>query len=350
MGTTGRAVVTTGDGTWDVRELTLQGPPERGGLLKVEATGLCHSDIDHIHGIVHTPWGGAYPSIPGHEIVGRIIELTPEARAAWGVQEGDRVAVRAPVMTSQGTRVYGHDFGIHERSGLYGGCGEYLELLPETRLDKLPDDAPAEELTIWEPLSIAVGWAAPIRQGDRVAILGPGHLGLATIVAARAAGADKVFITGTGADELRLAAARDLGVDAAINIAQDDPVEVVQDLSDGGVDVVIDAASASTATVVQGMQMVRRGGTVVIGGLKDRRPVEGFISDWIPMRRITICAGGEGDHVRTAVELIWKGLVPTEKLKGEVYDLDGVDEAFALLDRKLDGRDAIRVGLRFGPA
>jgi D-arabinose 1-dehydrogenase-like Zn-dependent alcohol dehydrogenase len=36
---------------------------------------MCHSDIDHMHGIVHTPWGGAYPSIPGHEIVGRIEAL-----------------------------------------------------------------------------------------------------------------------------------------------------------------------------------------------------------------------------------------------------------------------------------
>jgi len=113
-----------------------------------------------------------------------------------------------------------------------------------------------------------------------------------------------------------------------------------------GVDVVIDAASASTSTVVQAMQMVRRGGTVVIGGLKDRRPVDGFISDWIPMRRITICAGTDGDNVQKAVDLIWSGQVPMADLVGDVFPLEQVREALDLLDRKAGGRDAIRVGLR----
>jgi threonine dehydrogenase-like Zn-dependent dehydrogenase len=348
MAKVSRALVTVGDGAWEVRELPVPtAPPERGGLLRVEATGLCHSDIDQVHGIVHTPWGGAFPAILGHEIVGRVEALTPEAKAAWGVSEGDRVAVRAPVATPEGTRVYGHDFAVDERSGLFGGAADYLELLPEVQLDRLPDEGQPEELTIWEPLSIAMRWAGPITPGDSVAILGPGHLGLATIVAARAAGASKVFITGTGSDTLRLDAARTLGVDAAIDISQDDPITVVQDLTNGGVDVVVDAASASTATVAQAMQMVRRGGTVVIGGLKDRKPVEGFISDWIPMRGIRIVPGSDGDHVKAAVELLWQGRVPTADLVGEVFTIDDVDDALGLLDRKLPGRDAIRVVLRF---
>ena len=107
----------------------------------------------------------------------------------------------------------------------------------------------------------------------------------------------------------------------------------------------IDAASGSTNTVVQAMEMVRRGGTVVIGGLKDRKPVEGFISDWIPMRRIHILAGADGDHVQTAVDLLWSGQVPTADLIGEVFSLEEVGEALDILDRKIPGRDAIRVGL-----
>jgi threonine dehydrogenase-like Zn-dependent dehydrogenase len=342
-----RAVVTYGDGKWDVRDLPIPEPPEGGALLRVEATGMCHSDVDHVNGIIHTPWGGAFPSIIGHEIVGRIESITAAAKDEWGVDEDDLVAVRSGVTTPEGrSRIYGHDYSIDERSGLFGGCADYMELLPGTRVDRLPDTIPPEELTIWEPLSIAVGWAAPVTDGDTVAILGPGHLGLAAIIAARAAGASRVFITGTAADALRLDAARALGVDAAIDISGDDPVEVVQGLTDRGADVVIDAASGSTATVIQAMQMVRPMGQVVIGGLKDRRPVEGFISDWIPMRRITISAGGSGDNVARAVELLWEGQVPTADLRGDVFTMDRVDQALALLDRKLPGRDAIRVGLR----
>lgn len=269
-----RAVVMPGDGTWEVRELPVPDPPPGGAVLRVEAVGMCHSDIDHMHGIVHTPWGGAYPSIPGHEIVGRIDALAAGTGARWGVREGQRVAVRESVPLPGGIRVYGHDFGVDERSGLFGGFADYMELLPETLVEPLPEDVPADELTVWEPLAIAVRWATAVQPGNSVAILGPGHLGLASIVAARAAGAERIFITGTSADALRLDAARGLGVEEAIDVSAADPVERVRELTGDGVDVVIDAASASTVTVTQGMQMAKRGGTVVIGGLKDRKPVE----------------------------------------------------------------------------
>jgi threonine dehydrogenase-like Zn-dependent dehydrogenase len=63
------------------------------------------------------------------------------------------------------------------------------------------------------------------------------------------------------------------------------------------------------------------------------------------MRGIHILAGAEGDHVKTAVDLIWSGRIPTPELIGEVFSLDQVGEALDLLDRKTPGRDAIRVQL-----
>ena len=276
-----------GDGTWELRELRVPDPPPGGAVLRVEAVGLCHRDIDHMHGIVHTPWGGAYPSIPGHEIVGRIDSLAAGTGARWGVEEGQRVAVRESVPLPGGFRVYGHDFGIDEQSGLFGGFADYMELLPETLVEPLPDDIPADELTVWEPLAIAVRWATAVKPGDSVAILGPGHLGLASIVAARAAGAERIFITGTASDALRLDAARTLGVEEAVNI-----------------------------------------------------------SDWIPMRQLHLHAGFPGDHVKTSVELIRQGKVPTAGLLGETVTVDGLGDALRLLARQLPGRDAIRLALR----
>jgi threonine dehydrogenase-like Zn-dependent dehydrogenase len=340
-----RAVVMPGDGTWELRELPVPEPPPGGGVLRVEAVGMCHSDVDHMHGIVHTPWGGAYPSVPGHEIVGRIHALTDDAGDRWGVQEGQRVAVRESVPLPGGIRVYGHDFGIEERSGLLGGFADYMELLPETLLEPLPEDRSAAELTVWEPLAIAVRWATAVKPGDSVAILGPGHLGLASIVAARAAGAERIFVTGTAADGVRLEAARKLGAEEVIDVSAVDPVARVRELTGEGVEVVIDAASVSTVTVTQGTQMAGRGGTVVIGGLKDRKPVEGFVSDLIPMRQLHLHAGFPGDHVKTSVELITRGAVPLADLLGEVVTIDRLDEALGLLERRVSGRDAIRLVL-----
>ena len=264
-----------------------------------------------------------------------------------GASEGDRVAVLLGRVTEDNrTRIYGHDYSTEEGSGLYGGFADYMELLPGSTLLRLPADVPAPELTIWEPLSIAIGWAGPVVPGDTVAILGPGHLGLSCIVAAKAAGASRILVTGTPSDGLRLDAARRLGVDLTIDIGVDDPVARVKEMTNGqGADVVIDAAAGATSTVPQAMDMVRRGGTIVIGAMKDQKPVEGFISDWIPMRRIHILGGTDGNHVQRAVDLLWAGQVPTADLLGEVFPLDRVGEALEIFDRRPAGRDAIRVGL-----
>ena len=96
MTRTSRAVVFLGGGKWEIRELAVPDhPPEGGAILRVEAVGMCHSDIDNLHGIVHTPWGGEFPTIPGHEVVGRIEQLGAGAADALGAAEGDRVAVRS---------------------------------------------------------------------------------------------------------------------------------------------------------------------------------------------------------------------------------------------------------------
>ena len=294
---------------------------------------MCHSDIDHMHGIVHTPWGGAYPSIAGHEIVGRIDALAAGTGARWGVKEGQRVAVRESVPLPGGIRVYGHDFGLDERSGLFGGFADYMELLPETLVEPLPDDIPADELTVWEPLAIAVRWATAVKPGNSVAILGPGHLGLASIVAARAAGAERIFITGTPADALRLDAARRLGVEEAIDISAADPVERIRELTGDGVA----RGDRRRLRLDRHRHPGHADGQARRHG-RHRRP-EGpqagrrLHQRLIPMRQLHLHAGFPGDHVKTSVELIRQGQVPTADLLGEVVTVDGFGDALRLLAR-----------------
>lgn len=341
-----RAVVFNGDETWELRDLPVPDPQPGGAILRVEATGLCHSDVDHFRGHVHTPWGGEFPSIAGHEIVGRIETISPEASAAWRVDEGDRVAVRGIVVMPDGTfRIYGHDFSADRGSGLHGGFAEHLELLPGSTVYRLRDDVSAAELTFFEPLSCAVTWVAPVRAGDVVVVEGPGHMGMATIVAARAAGATSVIVTGTARDRFRLDCALDAGADHVVDVDAEDPTERVRDLTGGQMaDVVIDAASGNPITVNLAMDLVKRGGHVVVAGMKDQ-PLEGFHSDWIPTRRITLHPGAGLDTER-AVALINEGDIPTAPLLGETYPLEQFEEAFALITRQLPERDAVRVALR----
>ncbi|MBL7502726.1 zinc-binding dehydrogenase [Frankia sp. CNm7] len=340
-----RAIVFNGDETWELRDLAVPDPQPGGAVLRVEATGLCHSDIDHFRGHVHTSWGGAFPSIPGHEIVGRIEKIDPAAAEKWGVTEGDRVAVWDIVFTPAGHRIYGHDFSVDEGSGLYGGFAEHLELLPGSMVYKLRDDLPADQLTVFEPLSCAVTWVAPVKHGDVVLIEGPGHMGMATIVAAKAAGAASVIVTGTAKDRFRLDCAHRVGADHTIDVEAEDPVERVREITGGELaDVVIDAAAGNPVTVNLAMDLVHRGGHVVIAGMKDR-PLEGFHSDWIPTRRITLHPGA-GLDAEGAVALINAGKVPTAELLGDSFPLEKFEDAFALLTRQTPGRDSVRVALR----
>ena len=340
-----RAIVFNGDETWEERDLPVPDPQPGGAVLRVEATGLCHSDIDHFRGHVHTSWGGEFPSIAGHEIVGRIETIDPAAAQAWGVVEGDRVAVRELLVTPGGHRIYGHDFSVNEGSGLFGGFAEHLELLPGSQVYRLRDDLPAAELTVFEPLSCAVTWVAPVKQGDVVVIEGPGHMGMVTIVAARAAGAATIIMTGTANDRFRLDCALTIGADHTIDVEAENPVERVKELTEGRMaDVVIDAAAGNSVTVNLAMELVHKGGHVVIAGMKDG-PLVGFHSDWIPTRRITLHPGA-GLDTEGAVALINAGKVPTAALLGDTFPLEQFEDAFALLTRNTPGRDSVRGAMR----
>ena len=273
-----RAVVFNGDGTWNRRDdFAIATAPPGGAVLAVEAVGLCHSDVAQLNGHPHVP-GEVSPTVPGHEIVGRVHAL--DDGADLGVEVGDRVAVNivtygAPYEGNPfGVRCYGYSFGLDEREGLWGGYGEYMSILPGTQLVRLNDDISAEELTLFEPLSNMVAWLAKVnlQAGQTIVIQGPGHMGLTCAAYAKSLGAT-VIVTGTDEDALRLEVAREVGADHAIDVTVDDPVEVVQDLTGGfGASVAVDLASApSTPSLC--FDLVHHLGQVVWAGLKDRAAV-----------------------------------------------------------------------------
>jgi threonine dehydrogenase-like Zn-dependent dehydrogenase len=346
MGETCRAAVFLGDGRYEVRELPVPTPPPGGAVLRVEAVGLCGSDVAQFHGVELVPGGSAFPVVPGHETVGRVVALAPDA--ALGVAEGDRVAVDEILSVAPTFRIYGYsDMTGEGRVGLWGGYGEYMELFAGTRLHRLPDDVPAAELTVFEPLANAVNWVAiaGVQEGDTVVVQGPGHQGLAVLEAVLARRPSQVVVTGTAADQLRLAAAREIG--AAVTVDAVDAVTAVRDLTGGrGADVVFDIATA-VQTVPLALDLVRFQGTVLLAGLKHFAEIPGFVSDKVVVNGLTL-RGGSGftpESMAEAVSLLRSGDVRTDVMRGEVFGLDGIEEAISLLARSDPSRDAVRVSL-----
>lgn len=346
-----RAVVFLGDGNWETREFADPTPPAGGAVLRVDAVGLCHSDISQLHGHHHVP-GEVAPVVPGHEIVGTVHELA--ADAALGVEVGDRVAVDlvrfgAPTDSNPlGLHVYGYTRGIDDAGGLWGGYAEYMTIAPGTHLARLTTDTPAVEQTIFEPLSSCLNWLdqCGFRAGQTIAIQGPGHMGLTCAAAAAARGAALIVVTGTAADAHRLDVARDIGADLVVDVDTTDPVEAVRTATSGSmVDLAVDLANA-TSTPGLCLDLVRFGGTVLWAGLKDRAVVP-VMSDDVVTRSLTIRggSGGTAASLDAAVELLNHGSFPTRKLLGEVVALDDLDRAIAILERRAT-HDAVRAVLR----
>ena len=215
-------------------------------------------------------------------------------------------------------------------------------------LHRITVDTPAEELTQFEPLASALNWVAVagVGPGSSVVVQGPGHQGLAVAQAAVAAGAATVIVTGAGNDGLRLGVAATLGA-TALDVEAVDVVAAVMALTEGrGADVVFDVTPA-TATVASALDLVRTGGTVLLAGLKEGRPVQ-LVSDHIVHRSLRVLGGTAFTpaSMAEAVALLNAGRVDTSTLRGEVLDLDHVEEAIDLLLRRAPGRDAVRVSLR----
>jgi threonine dehydrogenase-like Zn-dependent dehydrogenase len=355
MSSTCRGVVFNGDGTFRMRDdFPVPEPPSGGGVLKVEAVGMCGSDVAQLHGHKHVP-GEKAPLVPGHEIVGRVHALADDANL--GVAVGDRVAVdlvvRAPVTENNPFglgEVYGYTLGIEDDHGLWGGYGEYMGLLPGSHLVKLADDIDAAELTLFEPLANVCNWFSrmPVVEGETVVVQGPGHMGLVYAAEAKRRGAETVIVTGTGADALRLQVAREVGADVTVDVTATDLVAFVSEITGGAMaDMAVDLADA-TATVPLCLNLVRQGGKVQLAGLKNMAPVE-MISDLIVLKGLTV-QGGSGStpsSMKEAVAILNSGEFPTGPLLGEVFGIEQIDEAMALLQRTAD-HDAVRVGLRHG--
>ena len=86
-----RAAVQTGPEAYEIRELARPRIGDDDGLLRIEACGVCGSDVEQYRGHLVRP--GMFPLIPGHEPLGIVEEVGARAAERWGVEPGDRVAV-----------------------------------------------------------------------------------------------------------------------------------------------------------------------------------------------------------------------------------------------------------------
>jgi threonine dehydrogenase-like Zn-dependent dehydrogenase len=338
-----RAATTIGPLQTEIREYPLPDIPADAGLLKIEAAGVCGSDWQTYN-------SDRAPRIMGHENVGRVYKLGPVAAERWGLKEGDRVALeeylpcghcglcrsgefrlceqtesRRPGALRYGTTP------ISEPPGLWGGYSQFQYLHPNSIFHRVPENVPAELAAMCLPLGNGFQWTyfdGGVGPGQTILIQGPGQQGLACVVAAKAAGAGSVIISGLQRDEARLEVAKALGADHTINVEQEDLEARVSNITAGrGVDLSVDTAGGST-TLVNAIRLTRKGGSLFFAAAPATTAPDFQVTDLLA-RRLTLrpCRGHSFAAVELALHYIASSQFPLHLMATHRFGLHEVDLA-----------------------
>lgn len=344
--TQSRAAVQTG-----VRRIELASFPvpehlEPGfGLLRVEASGICGSDVSHYEGANHGAGGTDYPAIRGHEALGYIAALTPEAASEWNVRIGDRVVVEPVAPCARcgkctagrpqhcGQRfIYGRR-SVREAPSLWGAFSEYMLIHPHSRVHVIPADIPVERAALHNALAGGFEWtvkSAGTEPGDDVLIIGAGIRGIVGAMAARDASARNIVMIGRG-NVRKNELARLFGATHVLNSETDDIVAQVREITGGGAQRIIDYTPKADWALGAAIDMAEIGATIVVVGVKGH-PV-GLASDRMMMKALTIRGvAGPGDWgYRKAIETIVAGKAPLDALATHRFSFTETDTAIRTL-------------------
>ncbi len=234
-------------------------------LVKVSACGLCGTDLEHYEGV---PTFGRLPLTLGHEISGIVAEVGPEVKR---VKKGDRVLV--PPLLTCGSCFYcrsGRDNlcqnFVMVGSNINGGFAEYVLVPRERDLVPVPSDLPLEEAAVITDAMAtpyhALKYIAHVQAGMVVAVFGAGGLGLNAVQIVNSFGASAIAVT---RNPKRLEVAKELGAAEIVTYGPEAAREVRR-VTDGGVDVAIEA-TGRTEVVLSAWESVKRGGVLVVTGV-----------------------------------------------------------------------------------
>jgi 2-desacetyl-2-hydroxyethyl bacteriochlorophyllide A dehydrogenase len=312
-------------------------------VVRVEATGVCGSDLHIYHGRVVIEPGFTL----GHEFVGTVVAA---GDGVTGVAEGDRVlgcyssacgncffCRRGDFHECDEGRVFGHGKTL---GSLQGAQAEQV-LVPHANLTlrRVPGGMP-DDAALFAGDVMGTGWhavdQAGIRPGDSAAVLGLGPVGLCAVQAAKAAGAARVI--GIDSVEERLAVASGFGADP-VHLTEDDPRGAVKSATDGrGVDAAIDAVGHPDALELA-CRVTRKAGTVVAIGVYAERVQVHMGIVWIKALTLRTGQANVIGHVDRVLAMMAGGVLDPTSLVTHHMKLADASEAYAVYDR----REALKI-------
>ena len=350
-----RAVICRGPENYQIDEVDVPAAGPGEALIRVEAIGICASDVKCYHGASKF-WGDAdRPAwaetevIPGHEFVGEVVELDDEARRRWSIDVGDRVVSEQIVPCWECRYCRRGQYWMCSVHNIYGfkratpGAMASFMIYPAGALvHKISKDVPPAHAAFAEPLACALHAVqrADVRFDDTVVVAGCGPIGLGMVAGARAKSPALVIALDLAPRKLELA--KQCGADVVINIAEEDAVARVKELTDGfGCDVYLEGTGHPSA-VKQGLTMLRKLGTYVEYGVfgSDVTVDWSIISD---DKELDVLGAHLGPHCwPAAIRMIESGALPLDQICSHQLPLQDFQRG---LDLVSSGKESIKVSL-----
>ncbi|HYI62509.1 MAG TPA: Zn-dependent alcohol dehydrogenase [Acidimicrobiales bacterium] len=349
-----KAAVLTGVGTpLEIRDDVELAPPGPGEVrVRVEASGVCHSDLSVQNGTIPLPT----PIVLGHEGAGVVEEVgegvstvapgdhvvlsfVPRCGECGPCRRGqpylcDQAATAAAAGMLDGTtRLTSGGAALHQMASL-GTFGQQA-IVPEISTVKIPADVPLNiAALIGCGVLTGVGAAlntADIRPGDTVAVIGCGGVGLNVIQGARIAGAERIIAIDKFASKLDMA--KQFGATDLVNPDDGDTVGQVMSLTQKGVHAAFEVIGLQ-ATITQAVDMLRPGGEAILVGVPPLDVMLTFNAAFTFLylnKTIKGCWYGSADVQRDVPKLIglWQdGELKLDELISREISIEDINGAF----------------------
>lgn len=340
-----------------VEDVSLDEPQGNEVLVKLVATGVCHSDLHFMKGDMPQPT----PFVPGHEGAGIVEKVGPSVTT---LQPGDHVILMVafscgkcprcaegrpslcvenlPIqmmatLPGGATRLHKGDQTLHHLFGL--ACFAEKVVVHERSAVKVREDAPLDVVC---PLGCGVSTGlgmsintAGIRPGDSIAIFGCGGVGLSAVMGAKLAGAGTIIAIDTLDNKLQKA--KELGADHVVNASQvEDPPAKVSELTGGGADYAVECIG-KVDVMLQVVGSVRIGGTCILAGMAPLADTLSIAPFHFLLGK-TVTGSTQGDVIPSIdipkyIDLFMAGKLPIDKLITKSYKLEQINEAFEALEK-----------------
>jgi len=349
-----------------IEEVDLDKPKENEVLIKYEATGVCHTDLSVVRGIIKAP---PLPAIIGHEAAGVIQEVGINVRS---VKPGDHVAVLW-VPTPCGQCYYclkGHPHLCIDKDKARGGkmldgtyrlrkgektinvtmaTGTFCEynVLSERSVLAIDRDIPFDVASL-VGCAVITGmgavWKAKVEAGSSVAVIGTGGVGLNIIQGAVLANATTIIAIDILDNKLDIA--KEFGATHVINSSKEDPAVKVMEITGGiGADYSFEAIGKSQ-TVATAFKLIRRGGTTVTCGIPSLDDCLNLPLFEFPFNAKTFLGSyyGGGDarvQIPLILNLYKQGRIKLNELITKRYRFEEINTAFADLSSGKNARGVV---------